>query len=322
MFDNFSKRCQQSALSKSCQQLVNLSEQSFLVNNGNIPKWEKTLEQIRLQPSGNLSQKMGYLNIDAINTDEIQLEVALKQLMPWRKGPYQIGNLVLESEWRSDMKWHRVLPHIKPLQGKTVLDVGAGNGYFSYLMAIAGARIVLGIEPFLLFNYQFQAIRILIKNPPNAFVLPLKLEQIPSTSVFDSIFSMGVLYHQKDPIAHLQQLKSMLAKSGELILETLIIDEKHGAQIIPKARYAKMRNVWCLPGVRTLKTWLLEAGFSQIRLVDVNQTTFGVYGEQRTTHWIGEGAKSLQDFLDPNNSNLTIEGLPAPKRTIFICTQN
>ncbi|KAA0446090.1 MAG: DUF1698 domain-containing protein, partial [Candidatus Thioglobus sp.] len=27
----------------------------------------------------------------------------------------------------------------------------------------------------------------------------------------------------------------------------------------------------------------------------------------------------LEDFLDPKNPDLTIEGLPAPKRAIFVC---
>jgi tRNA (mo5U34)-methyltransferase len=204
----------------------------------------------------------------------------------------------------------------QPLKGKTVLDVGSGNGYFTYLMALAGAEIALGIEPFLLFNYQFQAMQILINNPLNAFVLPLKLEQIPEKPLFDTVFSMGVLYHQKNHLLHLQQLKTVLAEDGELILETLIIDEKQGEQIIPQDRYAKMRNVWCLPSTNTLHTWLKRVGFKKIKLVDVTKTT---PEEQRATHWIGDNTQSLKDFLDPNDDYLTIEGLPAPKRAIFVC---
>jgi tRNA (mo5U34)-methyltransferase len=246
------------------------------------------------------------------------LEQSLKQLTPWRKGPYQIGNLHLDSEWRGDMKWDRLVPHIQPLKGKTVLDVGSGNGYFTYKMVMAGAQLALGIEPFLLFNYQFQAIRTLINNPPNAFVLPLRLQDMPDEAIFDTVFSMGVLYHQKDHMAHLHKLKKMLTEGGELVLETLIIDTKDGDLIIPEDRYARMRNVWCLPSTETLNTWLTKAGFNNIQLVDVNQTTSE---EQRATHWIGDNTQSLKDFLDPNDANLTIEGLPAPKRAIFICSK-
>ncbi|MDB3869322.1 tRNA 5-methoxyuridine(34)/uridine 5-oxyacetic acid(34) synthase CmoB [Candidatus Thioglobus sp.] len=302
-------------LSPICGQLVELSNQAFSVNNGNIPKWEQAIADIQLTQPGKVSFKHPYVAIDT-QVDIENLTQSLKQLMPWRKGPYQIGNLALESEWRGDMKWDRIKHHIKPLTGKSVLDVGSGNGYFTYLMAMQGAEMAVGIEPFLLFNYQFQAIRVLINHPPKAYVLPLKLEQMPEGSSFDSVFSMGVLYHQKDHMLHLEQLINVMADDGELILETLVIDQQHGDQIIPQDRYARMRNVWCLPSTDTLHTWLQTAGFKNIKLVDVTKTT---PEEQRATHWIGDNTQSLQDFLDPNDDNLTIEGLPAPKRAVFIC---
>ena len=318
MLNDFQKCCTPTQLSTICSQIIDTSTQAFNVNNGNIPKWKKAIDEIRTKNKGNVNFKPPYLNIGAENIDNKALEQSLKQLMPWRKGPYQIGDLKLESEWRGDMKWDRLLQHIKPLKGKTVLDVGSGNGYFTYLMALAGADIALGVEPFLLFNYQFKAIRSLINNPPNAFVLPLKLEQIPNQALFDTVFSMGVLYHQKDHMLHLQQLRGLMTGGGELILETLIIDKEHGKQIIPKDRYARMRNVWRLPSTDTLHNWILDAGFKNIKLVDVTKTT---PEEQRATHWIGNNTQSLRNFLDPNNENFTVEGLPAPKRAIFICSK-
>lgn len=314
MINNFNKQCIQSKLSPICDELLSTSKQTLTVKNGNRPKWESALNEIKEYAKGSVDYQAPYLNINV--TDNALLQTSLKKLMPWRKGPYQIGSLQLDSEWRGDMKWDRVLPHIQPLQGKTVLDVGAGNGYFTYLMALSGAQIALGIEPFLLFNYQFRAIHTLMNNPPNAFVLPLKLEQMPKQTLFDTVFSMGVLYHTKEHLLHLQQLKSLLLKDGELILETLVIDKKYGEQIIPKERYARMRNVWCLPSTDTLHIWLEKTGFKNIKLLDVTKTTSK---EQRATHWIGDNTQSIKDFLDPNDNDLTVEGLPAPLRAIFIC---
>ena len=316
MINNFTKQSLQSKLSPISDELFSMSKQALTVNNGNIPKWEAAINEIKKLPKGRVDYQAPYLTIHSKNSNIEVLQQSMKLLMPWRKGPYQIGNLQLDSEWRGDLKWNRVLPHIQSLKGKTVLDVGSGNGYFTYLMALAGAKIALGIEPFLLFNYQFQAIQTLINHPLNAFVLPLKLEQIPENPLFDTVFSMGVLYHQKDPLLHLQQLKTVLTERGELIVETLIIDEKYGKQIVPHDRYARMRNVWCLPSANTLYTWLKKVGFKTIKQVDVTKTT---PKEQRSTHWIGDNTQSLQDFLDPNNDDLTIEGLPAPKRAIFVC---
>lgn len=316
MIDDFTKQCLQTNLPSISTDLIDLSERSFSVNNGNIPKWESAISQLSQNPAGIIEYAKPYLKITT-NTDyPTDLTPSLKQLMPWRKGPYRFNEFNLDSEWRGDMKWDRIAPHIQSLQNKIVLDVGAGNGYFSYLMSLAGAKIVLGLEPFLLFNYQFKAIRSLLENPPNACVLPLRLEQMPNQTLFDTIFSMGVLYHQKDHLLHLKQLRSLIKDSGELILETLVIEKKFGHSIIPKDRYAKMRNVWCLPSVDTVHNWLKQTGFKTIDLVDTTKTT---PEEQRATHWIGDNTQSLKDFLDPDDDNYTIEGLPAPLRATFIC---
>lgn len=316
MINNFIKQCAQSKLSSICDELLDRSKQALSVNNGNIPKWESAISELKKHDKGMVSYQAPYLNIDISNSNIKLLQQSLKKLTPWRKGPYQIGGLQLDSEWCGSMKWGRVSPHIQPLKGKTVLDVGSSNGYFTYLMALSGAQIALGIEPFLLFNYQFISIHTLINNPPNTFFLPLKLEKIPKKELFDTVFSMGVLYHQKKHLLHLEQLKALLVDGGELVLETLIIDKKYGKKIIPKDRYARIRNVWCLPSINTLYTWLKKVEFKNINLVDVTKTT---PQEQRATHWIGDNTQSIKDFLNPNDDNLTIEGLPAPLRAIFTC---
>jgi tRNA (mo5U34)-methyltransferase len=298
--------------------ITNATTKRLSVKNGNIKKWEKAIEEIKSNPKGNLQYSNPYLHIKTTINDEIKLIKSLQSLTPWRKGPYKIENITIESEWGCNLKWDRISPHISPLKNKTVLDVGASNGYFSYKMAMLGANIVLGVEPFLLFNYQFKATRSLIKNPPKAFVLPISLEDIPNKESFDTVFSMGVLYHQKDYKKHLQKLKNVMKPNGELVLETLVINSKYGTQIIPKDRYARMRNVYCLPSVNTLNKWLKSAGFKNIELININQTSVS---EQKATSWIGENTKSLKDFLNPNDINYTIEGLPAPIRATFICNK-
>ena len=134
--------------------------------------------------------------------------------------------------------------------------------------------------------------------------------------VFDSVFSMGVLYHQRDHIEHLSLLKKMMSPESELILETLIVDGPKNFKLTPEGRYANMRNVYCLPSIETLKSWLDDADFKNIEVIDISQTT---PTEQRKTSWIGDNPASLEDFLHPSDSSLTIEGYPAPKRAIVIC---
>ena len=308
-FDDFSLN----KISKKCLEITN---QAYQVNNGNIPKWSQAIETIDALPKGKISLKKPYISINNDSIDNESLSEALHKLIPWRKGPFMFNELSLESEWNGDMKWQRITKYIKPLKNKRVLDVGAGNGYFTLRMAMEGSKRALGIEPFLLFNYQFRAIKSMIKSPLNALLLPLKLEEIPKVPLFDTVFSMGVLYHQRDHIAHLSQLQEMMAPDAELVLETLVVEGPEDYVLVPKGRYAQMRNVYSIPSIKTLKSWLNDANFNNVRVVDVNKTTTE---EQRKTAWIGENGASLEDFLDPLDDSLTIEGYPAPTRAIVVC---
>jgi tRNA (mo5U34)-methyltransferase len=242
-----------------------------------------------------------------------QLKQTLLKIHPWRKGPFELFGLKIDTEWRSDWKWERLKAHIAPLENRNVLDVGCGNGYHCWRMAGAGARFVLGVDSHLLFTMQYWAIRQFLKSPP-VYVAPLALEDLPAgLKAFDSVFSMGVLYHRRSPFDHLYGLKDCLRLGGELILETLVIEGQKGMTLVPQGRYARMPNVWFLPTCDTLHAWLEKAGFRNIRLVDVSKTSID---EQRTTEWMT--FESLPQALDKNDPAMTIEGYPAPMRAVFV----
>ncbi len=247
------------------------------------------------------------------------LREALMALHPWRKGPYRLHGVLIDTEWRSDWKWDRLAPHISPLAGRRVLDVGCGNGYHCWRMLGAGAAQVVGIDPTQLFLAQFQAIsRQVASVDPSLLrrirLLPLGIEQVPpGLRAFDSVFSMGVLYHRRSPIDHLLALRDCLRPGGELVLETLVVDGDAKTVLVPGGRYARMRNVWFIPSPEALIGWLERAGFHDVRVVDVTVTSVE---EQRATPWMR--FQSLSDFLDPADSSRTIEGYPAPRRAIVL----
>ncbi|MBL4762780.1 MAG: tRNA 5-methoxyuridine(34)/uridine 5-oxyacetic acid(34) synthase CmoB [Gammaproteobacteria bacterium] len=288
-------------------------------NDGNISRWDKTLS---LLPTINTEKViLDAAAITLINTtfsaaQKQELTTLLQQLRPWRKGPFDVFGIKIETEWRSDWKWDRLKNEISSLQNRHVLDVGCGNGYHCWRMLGAGAKHVIGIDPSRLFVSQFLALKHFI-GAAAIDVLPLTLEQLPPTiTAFDSVFSMGVLYHRRSPFEHLQQLRGCLQPGGELILETLVVDGDANTVLVPKGRYANMRNVWFLPSCLALEAWLLRAGFENVRCIDVTKTSIE---EQHATDWMNY--QSLSDFLDSDDQNLTIEGLPAPKRAIFIANK-
>ena len=244
----------------------------------------------------------------------------LQRLHPWRKGPIRLGDVYIDTEWRSDWKWSRALPHLPSLQGLRVLDIGCGNGYHCWRALGEGARLALGVDPTRLFHYQHRVFADLFNQYSNqefsypVHHLPLTLEDLDDTPLpyFDLVFSMGVLYHRRAPHEHLRSLQKHFAlQGGTLLLETLITPNDE--PLYPKGRYAQMRNVWCLPDITTLLEWLAEAGYQNARLVDLNQTTLT---EQRQTPWMR--FHSLTQALNPDDLNQTIEGHPAPLRAMVL----
>ena len=265
--------------------------------HGNFVAWQETLARLRALPPE--------------STTEIR--ELLITLAPWRKGPFDIAGITIDSEWRSDLKWKRLAGAIEPLQHRNVLDVGCGNGYYARQMHAAGASRVIGVDPTVLYVVQFLAVDHFAPLP-NVFVLPLRSDELPEGArAFDTCFSMGVLYHQRSPLAHLQQLKSFLRPSGQLVLETLFIPGDESFAFTPPDRYARMRNVWLLPTISELTTWLRRSGFKDIEIVDQSTTTIA---EQRSTGWMT--FDSLVEALHPDDPSRTVEGWPAPQRIVIV----
>jgi tRNA (mo5U34)-methyltransferase len=285
--------------------------------HGDIGRWRAAIDALPVIGDANVRLDSAAVSIDSPSIagkcgDAIR--DSLLQLRPWRKGPFNIHGVDLDAEWRSDLKWHRLANEIESLDGRRVLDVGCGNGYYAFRMIGAGARSVIGIDPMLLFVFQFLALNHFFA-VPDIQVLPLRLNELPGPDrLFDTTFSMGVLYHQREPLEHLSRLRETLRPGGELVLETLIYPGDDLFVHQPEERYARMRNVWHLPTAAALAEWLRESGFRDVRLVDVTTTTTD---EQRTTEWMP--FESLREALDPNDPSRTLEGLPAPARALVTC---
>lgn len=285
--------------------------------HGDLPRWRQAVNALPELAVNERCLNAGAVRVgraeDLASAPRESLLTALRGLHPWRKGPFELFGIHLDAEWRSDWKWDRLAPHIEPLGARRVLDVGCGNGYHCWRMRGAGAAEVIGIDPSPLFTLQFRALQRYLQDPA-VCVLPLGIDALPGDlCAFDTVFSMGVLYHRRAPLKHLRQLRGCLRPGGELVLETLVIEGDASRRLIPAGRYARMRNVWRLPSSARLLLWLRQLGWRRARLVDETVTTVE---EQRSTEWMR--FHSLADFLDPEDSTLTIEGYPAPRRAIVV----
>ena len=290
------------------------------LSHGDFDTWCGAIEQ--MPEAGAYDVDLGAATVtigdagDLNGIEQAALRETLMQLHPWRKGPFDLFGIGIDTEWRSDLKWARLAGHVD-LKDKFLLDVGCGNGYYLFRMLGAGAKAAVGVDPFLLYVMQFHAINKYVRIN-NAAVLPLGIEDVPAgCGCFDTVFSMGLLYHRREPKEHLRQLHGFLKPGGQVVLETIVLDTEKEELLVPDGRYAKMRNVWSIPTPVLLEKWLTECGFENIEILDITKTTST---EQRKTDWMT--FESLDDFLDPHDDTKTVEGYPAPVRAILIAQKS
>ncbi|MBF0302061.1 MAG: tRNA 5-methoxyuridine(34)/uridine 5-oxyacetic acid(34) synthase CmoB [Desulfamplus sp.] len=297
------------------EKLPEISSSCKTLNNITVTAGSRDDLLMMAQIKEDISDKYSSNRTDESYLDKIQdnFKANLMQLAPWRKGPFELFGIKIDSEWQSWIKWNRFIDKIAPLTNRRILDIGSSNGYYMFRMAAFNPKMVLGLEPQYAFYFQYLALQKYL-NLDNIFCLPIPFDELPNiTNYFDTVFCMGVLYHRKSPLDMLKKINDLMKRGGELVLETLIIEAGDNEHIclFPEDRYAKMRNVFFIPTIKVLESWLKRTGFGKIKCLDISRTESE---EQRKTKWIQ--TESLTDFLDPENPSKTVEGYPAPVRAI------
>lgn len=238
------------------------------------------------------------------------------KLSPWKKGPFELFGIEIDSEWDSELKWKRVLEAQLNFENKTILDIGCNNGYFMFRMLEKNPSLVLGIDPILPCRHQFEFINHFVKSDKLHFELWGADDVVHFKDSFDIIFYMGILYHHRNPLEQLKFIKEALVSGGQAIIETIGIEGEEEMSLTPREYYAGMKNVYFVPTLNALKNWLSKTGFQEIEVVNISKTD---QNEQRSTQWAQK--KSLIDGLNPDDHNLTIEGYKAPLRFMLKVTK-
>lgn len=234
------------------------------------------------------------------------LQTALN-LRSWRKGPFKIDDILIDSEWRSFVKFNLLAPHMD-LADKVVGDIGCNNGYYLFRMLPQRPKKLIGFDPGVMSFLQFKFIDAFVRSGIEYELLGV--EHLPHYGVkFDALFCLGVLYHRSDPVRTLKELKGALNAGGELFLDTMYLDMQGDFALSPKNTYSKIPNIYFVPTISALLNWCERANFKDAQILATKSTDAH---EQRKTEWIL--GQSLGDFLDPADPTRTVEGYPAPKR--------
>ena len=278
----------------------------------NVEPWYLQLQESSKIEKNNLSIDYGdWFSVGtkedvSIEEQEIILQTA-KSLIPWRKGPFKIFDLEIDSEWQSNIKYNLIRPFFD-LKDKVVADIGCNNGYYMFRMLEDKPKRLIGFDPSPLTLHQFEFINHFVKSDIVYEMLGVEHLEFYNHK-FDFIFMLGVLYHRPDPVGTLKSLARGLNSKGEILIDTFMIDGDEELCLTPNKRYSKIPNIYFIPTIPALKNWLERAGFEHI---EVLATTVTTSEEQRKTIWSFD--QSLEDFLDENDKTKTVEGYPAPKR--------
>ena len=278
----------------------------------NVQPWYEQIQKLSQIEKSNLSIDYGdWFSVgkkEDLTSQEFDLIIdAAKKLIPWRKGPFNIFGLEIDSEWQSNIKYNLIRPHFN-LKDKVVADIGCNNGYYMFRMLDDKPKRLIGFDPSPLTLHQFEFVNHFVKSDIVYEMLGVEHLEFYNHK-FDFIFMLGVLYHRADPVGTLKSLARGLNSKGEILIDTFMIDGDEELCLTPNKRYSKIPNIYFIPTIPALKNWLERAGFENI---EVLATTVTTSEEQRKTEWSFD--QSLEDFLAPNDKTKTVEGYPAPKR--------
>lgn len=240
------------------------------------------------------------------------IEGLVRALIPWRIGPFQLGELLIDAEWRSYLKWRRIEPLLPPLSPTArIADIGCSNGYFLYRLLARDPQLVVGFDPVQRCWLQHSLLQLLLRQERVAFI-PAGLTSLAAfPRFFDLLLCCGVLYHQRDPFSAVRQLYEATQPGGTVLVESLTVDTPGPFLLVPAQRYAKMRNAWTIPSPDALAALMERAGFTRVTVHRFGPLSLE---EQRRTPYAPY--ESLAEFLDPLDRTRTIEGYPAPHTAV------
>ena len=283
----------------------------ILHSKGNLPY----LEVIDQMP--NYQFKNNDFSSDAVRFGEAQdlsdeqraaLKEQLMELIPWRKGPFEIAGIELDAEWRSERKWDKVLPHLPDWKGQRICDIGSNSGYYMYRLLEGNPEFVLGMDPTLKFYLQFKALQKLTADNCLHYEAFGMENLVHYPKFFDTMLCMGILYHHPDPVGMLRVMNQAMKPGGTLIVESQAIPGKDHVALFPDETYAMVKGTYFVPTGNCLINWMKKAKFTDIQLFASHPMT---HEDQRQTEWMP--FRSYKDFVNAENT-LTAEGYPAPYR--------
>lgn len=176
------------------------------------------------------------------------------------------------------------------LQGKTVLDIGAWDGFFSFEAEKRGAMRVVALDGGVwkvpsIGRAGFEFAKKALKSRVEPVELEVSEISIDRLGQFDLVLFLGVLYHLPDPFGSFLKVASVAAR--DIIIETHVdfVEAKVPAiAFYPFEECANDATNWCGPNQLAVEGMLRFAGFSKIKSFPLVPVIYPVVGREPGTY--------------------------------------
>lgn len=195
-----------------------------------------------------------------LNADELRRMVAG---ILWRH-TMDLGHGIVTPGGSANRKTLRRLGLPQRLDGLSVLDVGASDGFFSFEAERRGAQRVLAIDTFCSWSTRegFDVARRALRSRVEDKQIDVFELSPDTTGVFDLVLFLGVLYHLRHPLLALERVFSVTG--SHLILETHV-DLLHCRRPV-----VAFRPWGCAPNTAAVIAMLRDVGFRRVAIVSQN----------------------------------------------------
>lgn len=161
------------------------------------------------------------------------------------------------------------------LAGKTVLDIGANDGFFSFAAERAGASRVLAVDEPAWGDHDsrgskrgFDFAREVLSSKVEDLRCDLHDLTPELVGTFDVVFFLGVLYHLEDP---LNSLRHVARLTKELLVVETLVDltwtRRPAAAFYPRAEINDDSSNWWGPNPPAVLGMLRAVGFPDVKHV-------------------------------------------------------
>ena len=185
--------------------------------------------------------------------------------IPFPGGGITPGNKAMAQQQQELIRWK--FP--ADLTGKTMIDIGCADGFYSIAGRQRGAQRVLSID-----DQQTPGLRFLLENrvyPIEYRKLDLMSPEFLELEPFDFVHFAGVFYHLQNPLEGLKRVRRV---TREVALIEGHINQTFGRGV-PYAVYYEGTELnqdptnWWGPNLPCLEAMIRTAGFSRYSLTDI-----------------------------------------------------